>query len=115
MWKADDWFDCAKWLHVVLFTWGAKIVQMILTIPEQQDAKARARAGKLSDQRHAKDREAREKVVRDWEKNPDRFLTAAEAGRHYTEWLAKQDYECEPSTPTRWIRRHAKKIGKKWR
>jgi hypothetical protein len=69
----------------------------------------------LTDRRHAKTREAREKVVCDWEKNPSRFRSAAQAGRHYTEWLAEQDYHFEPRTVRDWILERAKELGIKLR
>jgi hypothetical protein len=95
-----------------------KRLEIPQAIPEQQNAPARARTAaaraqtlNASKRRWVKRDEAREKVLRDWEKNPSRFRGGAAAGRYYTEWLAKQDYHFESVTVTRWIRIDARLRG----
>lgn len=75
---------------------------------KQQNAAARARTRNASKRRWVKRDEAKGKVLRDWEKEPSRFRSAAQAGRYYTEWLAKQGYRFGTDTVTGWIRVDAK-------
>lgn len=111
VWKAEDWFECAQRLRFVLVTWGEKkAFQKILGMFEQQKAKARAQTRNAGKRRHAKRDEVREKVLRDWEKDPKRFRSAAKAGVYYSDWLAKQGCQFEPSTVTDWILDYLKKL-----
>lgn len=117
VWKAVDWLDSAQWLRFVLVTWReAELFQTILTKLLQQSDEARARTRNLSERRHAKTREAREKVLHDWEKEPSRFRSAEKAGAYYSDWLVKQDCKrFETRTVADWIREHARLRGIKLR
>lgn len=76
-------------------------------------ALAKAQTRNASKRRHVKDNEAKEKVLRDWEKEPSRFPSAAQAGRHYTELLAEQGYQFKFRTVRDWILDRKKKLGMK--
>ncbi len=116
---AENWLDCAQWLRFSLA--AEEVISMramlgILAGFQRREADERSqRARKLNEQRHTKTREARQKVENDWESNPSRFRSAAKAGVHYSDWLAKQGYQFEPRTVTGWICAHAKATGKKLR
>jgi hypothetical protein len=111
VWEGEDWFECTTQLRFVLVTWGEKkAFQKILGMFEQQDAKARAQTRNASKRRHAKTREAREKVLRDWQKERHRFRSAAQAGVYYSDRLAEQGYQFEPHTVTGWILDYLKKL-----
>jgi hypothetical protein len=117
--EAEDWFDCAQWLRFSLDMGGLigrTNMIAILAGYLQLDAEARSqRARQLNELRHTKTRDAREKIVCDWEKDPSRFRSAAKAGIYYSDWLADQGYHFEPRTVTDWIRAHAKAIDRKLR
>jgi hypothetical protein len=73
----------------------------------------KAQTRNATKRRWVKRNEAREWVLRDWEKNPSRFPSAAQAARHYTERLAEQGYQFEARTVRDWILDRAKKLGMK--
>lgn len=68
-------------------------------------AEEERRQQNLSERRHAPDNEARGMVVRDWEKNPDRFgISVAKASVGYSGWLVKLGYKkFAPRVVAGWI------------
>jgi hypothetical protein len=120
VWEAEDWLNCAHWLHVVQVAWSEKkAFPKLLAILERQNAKDRARARNLS-KRWEKRNEACEKVLRDWEevmrdwkkKDPPPFGgSAAKAGRYYAAWLAARRYNFKSRVVAGWISAHAKERG----
>ena len=80
---------------------------------------------KLNAIRHARTHEAKSMVLDDWEKNPDRFSSAARAGSYYVDWLEEKKFykdssrgareTYQPLTIINWIREHAKNKGIKLR
>jgi len=85
----------------------------------QQEKEERTRrsmkAEALNIARHRKTREAKERVFKEWEKDPSKFPSAEKAGRHLCDWLAREGMEYEPRTVIAWIRDHAKRIGVRFR
>lgn len=83
---------------------------------EEQKRKKTLKFKELNMKRHAPNREAKDKVLREWEENRDQFLSAEKAGGHYASWLTEKGYkDYTPRTITTWIREHAKEIGVKFR
>ena len=117
--EAEDWLDCAQWLRFWLGTEGlignTNMLEILAGFNQIETEARSQRARKLNELRHTKTREARKKVVYDWEKDPSRFGSTAKAGVYYSRWLAEQGCQFEPRTVTDWIRAHAKALGKKLR
>lgn len=78
---------------------------------EEERERASAKAVGLNLRRHAKRNEDSSKVSAEWEANPSRFASAAEAGLHFADVLREQGRDYEPNTVRDWIRAHAKKKG----
>ena len=75
------------------------------------------RAERLSMARHKDTHHARDLVCTEWAKNTDAFPSAEKAGIHYASWIVEAGHlkSIEPRTVTRWIREHAKLIGRRLR
>lgn len=70
---------------------------------------------KLNIARHRTNHDAKAKVIEEWEKERDKFPSAAKYGIYLADRLKGPGFGYEPSTVTGWIRTHAKQIGVKLR
>jgi hypothetical protein len=82
---------------------------------EQERSQRSMSAIKLNIARHQKTNATKARVLEVWEKQPDQFLSAEKAGRHYSDWLQEKGLTFEPRTVTGWIRAHAKQLGIRFR
>lgn len=75
------------------------------------------RAERLSMARHRNTNNARDLVCAEWAKDSDAFPSAEKAGIHFASWIVEAGHlkTIEPRTVTRWIREHAKAIGRRFR
>lgn len=100
-------------------TWAASAQELIGILRHCQHPPSAPAVGEkmkaLNLFRHESNHAAREKVLREWERDPSNFPSAEKAGRHFTEWLTKEGINYEPRTVTGWIRSHAKQIGVRFR
>ena len=62
-------------------------------------------------QRHSRNRELREEVLREWDADRTRFPSAERAGEHFADWLEVRGFAFQQRTVRDWIRAHAKKQG----
>jgi hypothetical protein len=84
---------------------------------DREREKMSQRSRELNAARHAKTNNAKEIVIREWEKTRNQFPSAEKAGQHYADWLVSEGHirSIEPRTVTGWIRNHAKKVGVRFR
>ena len=66
---------------------------------------------KASIARHAIRNETVLWVTKEWEKDPNKFPSAAKAGVYFSDMLMNKGLKGEPRTVTKWILAHAKEIG----
>lgn len=67
--------------------------------------------------RHRGNYEAKDRAIKEWEKDTSKFSSAEKAGNHLADWLVNQGFikTIEPRTVTGWIRVYAKQIGVRFR
>ncbi|MBL0354096.1 MAG: hypothetical protein IPP03_16115 [Dechloromonas sp.] len=123
-WRLSAAIECTlKAMEAVCFAEHLQQLEKMEAIQTQNEmSKQKLEREKRSDRgrelniaRHQKRNEAQAKVIEEWEKSPSQFPSAEKAGRHYSDWLLKQEFEFEPRTVTGWIREHAKRVGVKFR
>lgn len=78
---------------------------------EQARKQRSLRGQELNIARHQKTNEAKNQVIKEWEREPSKFASVEKAGLHFSDLLAKQGKSYEPRTVSKWIRDYAKTLG----
>lgn len=91
---------------------------------QSEDKKQRSlKAQALNIARHRKDYEAKDLVIKEWEKDKSKFSSGEKAGIHFADWLLRQGvdaeskslYDYQPRQVATWLRSYAKQIGVRFR
>lgn len=92
---------------------------------KQEDERQRRsmKAKALNIARHRRDYEAKDLVLKEWEKETSMFSSGEKAGIYFADWLLRQGvdaeskplYDYQPRQVATWIRLYAKQIGVRFR
>lgn len=84
---------------------------------QQEDERKRRsmRAEQLNLARHKKTNEAKAIAIKEWEKEPTKFPSAAKAGNYFSNWLKAKGFDYEPRTVTDWFLAAAKERNIRFR